>query len=75
MRAWRAAEAFDRRTHEPGKHGGLLGHTGLIVLRSLLFDFLNLATGRLDPSYEAIAERTGLARSTVIEALNRGGRP
>jgi DNA-binding Lrp family transcriptional regulator len=71
MRVWRAAELLDRRTHQPGRHGGLLGHSGLIVLRSLLFDFLNMVSGRLDPSYAAIAERTGLARSTVIEAMKR----
>lgn len=70
-RVWVAAQALDRRTHTRGKHGGILGHTGLAVLRCLLFDFLHLPTGRLDPSYDAIAARANLARSTVIEAVGR----
>lgn len=70
-RVWVAAEALEKRTKQARKHGGVLGHTGLIVLRCLLFDFLNIGSGRLDPSYEAIAEKTNLARDTVIEAVKR----
>lgn len=71
FRIWTAAQGFDRRTKEKGRHGGVLGHSGLAVLRSLLFDFLNMGDGRLDPTYEAIAEKTGYARDTVIEAMKR----
>lgn len=71
MRVWHAAEALEQRTHQAGKHGGMIGHSGLIVLRCLLFDFLNMTSGRLDPSYAAIAEKTRLARSAVIEAVKR----
>jgi hypothetical protein len=70
-RVWTAAEALEKRTKQARKHGGLLGHTGLIVLRCLLFDFINIGSGRLDPSYEEIAEKTNLARDTVIEAVKR----
>jgi DNA-binding Lrp family transcriptional regulator len=70
-RVWVAAEALEKRTKQARKHGGVLGHTGLIVLRCLLFEFLNIGSGRLDPSYEAIAEKTNLARDTVIEAVKR----
>ena|ERR1700735_1033036 len=70
-RVWGAAEALEKRTKQARKHGGVLGHTGLIVLRCLLFDFLNIGSGRLDPSYEAIAGKTNLARDTVIEAVKR----
>ncbi len=65
------ARALDRRSHVAGKHGGRLGHTGLQVLHCLVFDFLNWATGQLDPSYEAIAAKANLARSTVGAALRR----
>jgi hypothetical protein len=65
------AEALDRRTHEPGQHGGVLKRTGLAVLKALVFGFHNLATGRCDPSLDTLARRAGCARSTVIEALNR----
>jgi hypothetical protein len=40
-----------------GQDGGAVGHTGLLVLHTLIFDFLNFSTGRLDPSYAAIARK------------------
>ena len=49
------AEALDRRTHQPGQHGGCLKHAGLRVLRALLFHFANAVTGRCDPGYDALA--------------------
>lgn len=71
FKIWLCAQAFDRRTHAKGCHGGAIGHSGLGVLRCLLFDFLNMKDGRLDPSYEAIAERSGYSRDTVIEGVKR----
>ena len=65
------AEALDRRTHEPGQHGGVLKRTGLAVLKALLFGFHNVATGRCDPGYDALARMAGVARSTVAVALKR----
>ncbi len=62
------AEALDRRTHQPGRHGGMLKRTGLAVLKALLFGFHNIATGRCDPSLDALARMAGCARSTVAEA-------
>ncbi len=38
---------FDRRTHQPGRHGGAVGHSGLQVLHALIFDFLNDRTSGL----------------------------
>ena len=49
MRLWQYAREFDRQTKEKGCHGGAIGHTALQVLHSLIFDFLNFSTGRLDP--------------------------
>jgi Bacterial regulatory proteins, gntR family len=65
------AEALDRRTHEPGRHGGCLRRTGLAVLKALLFIFANAVTGRCDPSLDTLARMAGVARSTACEALNR----
>ena len=65
------AEALDRRTHQPGQHGGCLKHSGLRVLRALLFHFANAVTGRCDPGYDALARAAGVARSTVAVALAR----
>ncbi len=65
------AEALDRRTRLPGRHGGCLKRTGLAVLRALLFGFANVATGRCDPSFDTLARAAGVARSTVAVALRR----
>ena len=65
VRLWHRARDFDRGTHQPGQHGGALGHTGLAVLHALIFDFLNHRTGRLDPSYAAIAAKAGVCVRTV----------
>jgi hypothetical protein len=53
------------------RHGGLIGSHVLLVLHTLLFDFLNHATGRLDPSYKAIQRKTRLCHQTVAKALAR----
>ncbi len=65
------AEQLDAHSHEPGKHGGCLKRTGLHALRILLFHFLNMQNGRCDPSIDAIAKACGMARSTVVAALQR----
>ncbi len=65
------AEAYDRRTKTPGSHGGAVKRTGLAVLKALLFGFHNVATGRCDPGYDALARVAGVARSTVAVALAR----
>ncbi len=71
IRLWHRARAFDRTTHEAGRHGGAVGPAALAVLHSLVFDFLNHRTGRLDPSYAAIARKAGVCVRTVASALKR----
>ena len=71
IRLWHRAREFDRGTHQPGKHGGAVGPTALAVLHSLVFDFLNFRTDRLDPSYAAIAHKAGVCVRTVATALQR----
>src|ERR1700730_9777341 len=66
-----AAEALERRTKGKGCKSGVLGQAGLRVLRSLLFDFCAIPTGRRCPSYEAIRELTGYCYSTISGALSR----
>jgi hypothetical protein len=46
VRLWHRARDFDRGTHQPGRHDGAAGHTALVVLHALIFDFLNHRTGR-----------------------------
>lgn len=87
LKAWSARQDIETRTvtktvtrdgktvtvtqQRPTKYGGGIGSTCLRVFECLVFDFLNFRTGRLDPSYERIAARTGLGRSTVAEALRQ----
>ena len=71
VRLWDRARGFDRQTSKPGCHGGAVGPTALAVLRSLIFDFMNWRSGRLDPSYAAIARASNLCRRTVATALRR----
>ena len=70
-RLWHRARDFDRQTRQAGKHGGAVGHTALQVLHALLFDFLNYATGRLDPSQAAIARKANVCPRTVANAIKR----
>jgi hypothetical protein len=66
-----AAEALERRTKGKGCKSGVLGQSALRVLRSLLFDFCAIPTGRCCPSYKAIREMTGFCYSTISGALTR----
>jgi hypothetical protein len=68
---WAAACDFDRRTREPGQHGGCLGPETLRVLHELIFKFWNRLTGQLDPSYAAIAAAANVCVRTVANAIAR----
>ena len=65
------ARDFDRQTRRAGHHGGAVGHAALKVLQSLIFDFQNRRTGRLDPSYRAIAKAANVCQRTVATAIKR----
>jgi hypothetical protein len=71
IRLWHRARDFDRRTHVRGRHGGVLGHSALQVLHTLIFDFLNFMSGRLDPSHAAIARKANVCERTVATALQK----
>jgi hypothetical protein len=62
------ARSLVRRT-EPGLHYGQITAKALDVFNALLWGFHNARSGLCFPSYEAIAEKAGCARSTVAEAL------
>jgi hypothetical protein len=63
------ARAWDRLHRQPGQRGGALGRAALDVLGALLWVFHNARSGCCFPSYERIAEKAGVARSTVAEAI------
>src|SRR3954462_3123836 len=63
------ARAFERQTRQKGKQDGALGRNGLLVLHTLIFDFLNFATGRLDPAIETIARKAAISISSAKRGL------
>jgi hypothetical protein len=69
VRWYHQARAFNALKQAAYRYGGTLGSSCMRVLESLMFDFQNYRTGQLDPSYEGLAEKTGLGRSTVALAL------
>jgi hypothetical protein len=71
VKLWHRARAFDRQTSRKDCHGGAVGHSALQVLHALIFDFLNYASGRLDPSYAAIARAANVCERTVATAIQR----
>ena len=71
IRIYHKAVEWNRRGKLAGRHGGLIGSHDLLVLHSMIFDFLNHRTGRLDPSYSTIQRTTRLCRQTVAKALAR----
>lgn len=71
VQLWHRARDFDRQTRRKDHHGGAVGHAALQVLHALIFDFMNYASGRLDPSYAAIARKANVCERTVANALKR----
>jgi hypothetical protein len=64
----RRVEAWDAITRKPGKHGGVLGASGVAVYRALIFRW-NPETGRLYPAQETIAKDARRSVRTVRSAL------
>lgn len=63
------AEGLERRSKLPGKRCGLLGLSGLAVLRALVLGFQHSKTGLCCPSIETIRRKTGLCKQTIVKAL------
>jgi hypothetical protein len=69
-RIMEAARRLERRSHQPGMHGGALRRTGILVLWALLYRGPS-RHGVCDPSIGQLAAWSGCARSTVQLALQR----
>ena len=63
------ARAWTARMNQNHQHNGPITRTCFAVLATLLWSFHNSRSGCCYPSYEAIANKAGCARSTVAEAL------
>jgi hypothetical protein len=68
-RVLHCAEALERRTKHKHKRDGLIGQSGLAVLRCLVHYFQNRGSGRLDPGYDDIQRITGFCRQTISNAI------
>jgi hypothetical protein len=66
---WHEARRFERSTRQPGRQDGALGRNGLAVLYALLFDFLNYASGRLDPAIDTIAKTANISPRSAARGL------
>lgn len=62
------AEGLERASKAKGRRSGILGQTGLAILRCLLLRFLR-AGAALDPSYRDIQRATGFSRATIAKGL------
>lgn len=71
VQLYHKARRFERQTRQPGKQDGALSRNGLAVLHALLFDFLNYASGRLDPSYASIARMACISVRSAARGLAR----
>lgn len=63
------ARRLERATRRFGRQDGAVTRNGLAILQAMLFDFVNYATGRLDPSYQAIARKACVSVSSVRRGL------
>jgi DNA-binding MarR family transcriptional regulator len=61
------AEGIERRTKAKGRRSGILGLSGLAVLRALVLQYNN---GICNPSYSELQRRTGFCRQTIAKALH-----
>lgn len=65
---WHDVRRFERQTRKPGQQDGAIGRNGLAILYAMLFDALDHATGRLDPSYATLARLANIS----IRSVHRG---
>jgi hypothetical protein len=68
-RLYHQARDFERQTRQPGRQDGAVSRNGLAVLHALIFDCLNYANGRLDPSYETLARLACISVRSVARGL------
>jgi len=69
VKLYHKAREFERQTRQKGKQDGALGRNGLKVLEALILDFLNYATGELDPAIDTIARKACMSARSVKRGL------
>jgi hypothetical protein len=71
VRLFHDARRFERQTRMPGRQDGAIGRNGLALLHAMLFDCINYASGRLDPSYETLARLANISVRSVARGLGK----
>lgn len=71
IRLFHRAREFERQSKQFGCQDGAIGRNGLAVLHAMIFDCLNYASGRLDPSYAALARFAAISVRSVARGLRR----
>jgi hypothetical protein len=73
QKIWRDAVEREKATRKKGCQNGVIGKTGLAVLHSLLFDFLNMKTGVCFPRVRTLQEKLWphYSRAAIFRALAR----
>lgn len=69
VKIWHRARDYERQTRQPGHQDGALGRNGLAVLHTMIFDFLNYASGRLDPAIATIAKLAAISERSAARGL------
>lgn len=70
-RLYHEARRYERQTRTRGRQDGAIGRNGLAILHALIFDCLNYASGRLDPSYETLARLANISIRSVARGLQK----
>ena len=70
---WNDALEREAASRKPGCQNGEIGKAGLVVLHSLLFDFLNMRSGVCFPCVRTLQERLKpwYSRASIFRALDR----
>ncbi|HEX4080090.1 MAG TPA: hypothetical protein VHX61_14590 [Rhizomicrobium sp.] len=70
VRLFHEARRFERQTRMPGRQDGAIGRNGLaLLLQAMLFDCINYASGRLDPSHGTLARLANISVRSVARGL------
>jgi hypothetical protein len=69
VQTYHRARDFERRTRQAGRQDGALGRNGLAVLHSLIFDWLDYSTGRLEPAISEIARKACISARSAARGL------
>ncbi len=69
VKLYHDARRLERQTRARNRQDGAIGRNGLAVLHAMLFDFLDYASGRLDPSAASIAKAANISERSVWRGL------